>query len=44
MTVSRFRLGEAAGRLKEEEFGKVGAALRVAIGCDPEPCGGRWTG
>ena len=43
MTVSRFRLGEAVGRLGDEELEKVCAALQVAIGCDPEDCGGRWT-
>ena len=40
MTVSRFRLGEAVGRLGDDELGKVCAALRVAVGCDPEDCGG----
>ena len=43
MTVPRFRLGEAVGRLGDEELGKVCAAMQVAIGCDPEDCGGRWT-
>ena len=43
MTVSRFRLGEAVGRLGDEELEKACAALQVAIGCDPEDCGGRWT-
>ena len=39
MTVSRFRLGEAVGRLGDEEFEKVCAALRVAIGCEPGDSG-----
>ena len=43
MTVSRFRLGELAGRLGGEELSKVCAALQVAVGCDAEDCGGEWT-
>ena len=42
MTVSRFRLGEAVGRLGDEELEKVCAALQVAIGCDAGDCGDRW--
>ena len=38
MTVSRFRLGEAVGRLGDEELEKVCAALQVAIGCDTGDC------
>ena len=43
MTVSRFRLGELAGRLGEEELNRVCAALQVAIGCDGVDCGDAWT-
>ena len=43
MTVSRFRLGDPAGRLGAEELSKVCAALQIAIGCDAEDCGGEWT-
>ena len=43
MTVSRFRLGEAVGRLGDEELEKVCAALQVAIGCDTGDCGSEWT-
>ena len=39
MTVSRVRLGEAVGRLGDEELREVCAALQVAVGCDPEDCG-----
>ena len=42
MTVSRFRLGEAVGRLGDEELEKVCAALQVAIGCDTGDCGREW--
>ena len=42
MTVSRFRLGEAVGRLGDAELEKVCAALRVAIGCDVGDRGDRW--
>lgn len=38
-TVSRFRLGQAVGRLGEKELEKVCAALQVAIGCDQAGCG-----
>ena len=43
MTVSRFRLGDPAGRLGGEELSKVCAALQVAVGCDTEDCGEEWT-
>ncbi len=43
MTVSRFRLGEAVGRLGDEQLEKVCAALQVAIGCDPADFGSERT-
>ena len=42
MTVSRFRLGDLAGRLGGEELDNVCAALQVAIGCDVGDCGDSW--
>ncbi len=42
MTVSPSMLGEALGRLGAGELDKVCAALQVALGCEPEACGGRW--